>query len=129
MLFDNSACALWISLAIFLTVAMLQVLHRPIRLTNVSLERARFTVHKPKTPLQTSYAPGPLAAGMETDVQVSFAAKEVGDFHAELHVSSELNVFAVTVSAKVVPDEVHIESQDSMFPPVGKQATSLNQLQ
>ncbi len=108
----------------------LQVAHQTAKLTNVSLERARFTVHKPQAPLQVSCAVGPLAAGMERDVKVSFTGKEVGDFIAELHVSSEINTFAVTVSAKVVPSVSHLESQDSgsMFASdTGKQEGSLQQ--
>ena len=91
--------------------------HQRVRLTNVSLERARFSVHKPKGQLQASYAPGPLAAGMETDIKVSFTATEVGDFQTDLHVSSEVNVLSITVSAKVQPDDVPLETQDSMFTP------------
>ena len=94
---------------------MLQIVHQTAKLTNVSLERARFTVHKPQGPLQAAYAPGPLAAGMETSIKLSFTAKEVGDFMAELHVSSEINTFAVMVTAQVVPIVSHLESQDSMF--------------
>ena len=90
-------------------------MHQTAKLTNVSLERARFTVHKPKAPLQASCAPGPLAAGMETSIKVTFTAKEVGDFSADLHVSSEINTFSLSVSAKVAPVMSHLESQDSIF--------------
>ena len=86
------------------------------KLTNVSLERARFTVHQPQPPLQAKCTTGPLAAGMETRIVVTFTGKDMGDFSGELHVSSEMNTFAVTVSAKVVANVSHLESQDSMFP-------------
>jgi len=94
---------------------MMQVVHQTAKLTNVSLERARFTLHRTKAPLQASCAPGPLAAGMETKIKVTFSAKELGNFSAELHVSSEINTFALSVIAKVVPSVSHLESQDSMF--------------
>ncbi|DBA96914.1 hypothetical protein WJX82_005465 [Trebouxia sp. C0006] len=99
----------------FGSVRLGQVVHQTAKLTNVSLERARFTVHRPKAPLQASCAPGPLAAGMETKIKVTFVATELGNFSAQVHVSSELNTFALSVIAKVVPSVSHLESQDSMF--------------
>ena len=95
---------------------LVQVVQRTAKLTNVSLERARFTVHRPQLPLQASCPTGPLAAGMETGIKVTFTGSALGDFSGELHVSSELNTFAVSVSAQVVPNVSHLESQDSMFP-------------
>ncbi|KAL0038853.1 hypothetical protein WJX79_010718 [Trebouxia sp. C0005] len=99
----------------FGSVRLGQVVHQTAKLTNVSLERARFTLHRPKAPLQASCAPGPLAAGMETKIKVTFSATELGNFSAQLNVSSELNTFALSVTAKVVPSVSHLESQDSMF--------------
>lgn len=52
---------------------------------------------------------------METSIKVTFTAKEVGDFSADLYVSSEINTFSLSVSAKVAPVMSHLESQDSMF--------------
>lgn len=93
----------------------MQVVQQTAKLTNVSVERARFTVHKPQLPLQASCSAGPLAAGMETTIKVTFTGQAIGDFSGELHVRSEFNTFAVSVSAKVVPNVCHLESQDSMF--------------
>ena len=84
-------------------------------MTNVSLERARFTVHRPQLPLQASCAPGLLAAGMETSIKVTFTGQAIGEYAGELHVSSEINTFAISVSARVVPNASQLESQDSMF--------------
>ncbi|KAL3138722.1 Sperm-associated antigen 17 [Trebouxia sp. C0010 RCD-2024] len=95
---------------------MLQVVQQTAKLTNVSLERARFTVHRPQLPLQASCPTGPLAAGMETSIKITFQSKDIGDYSGELHVSSEFNTFAVTVSAKVIPRDSQLESQDSELP-------------
>ncbi|KAL3155549.1 Sperm-associated antigen 17 [Trebouxia sp. C0009 RCD-2024] len=97
-------------------VKLNQVVQQTAKLTNVSLERARFTVHKPQLPLQASCPTGPLAAGMETSIKITFQSKDVGDYSGELHVSSEFNTFSVTVSAKVIPSESQLESQDSELP-------------
>ena len=94
---------------------LVQVVQQTAKLTNVSLERARFTVHRPQLPLQASCPTGPLAAGMVASIKVTFTGKAIGDFFGKLHVSSELNTFTVLVSAKVVPNVAHLESQDSMF--------------
>lgn len=93
---------------------LLQVVHKSAQLTNVSLERARFTLHRPEMPLQATCATGPLAAGMETSIKVTFTGKDIGDYASELRLSSEMNTFAVSISAKVVPSVSHLESQDSM---------------
>ena len=98
-----------------LWLLLVQVVQQTAKLTNVSLERARFTVQRPQLPLQASCPTGPLAAGMEASIKVTFTGKAIGDFSGELHVSSEFNTFAVSVSAKVVPSVSHLESQDSMF--------------
>ena len=86
------------------------------KLTNVSLERARFTVHRPQLPLQASCPTGPLAAGIETSIKITFHGTDIGDYSGELHVSSELNTFAISVSAKVIPSDSQLQSQDSQFP-------------
>lgn len=92
-----------------------QVVQQTAKLTNVSLERARFTVHRPQLPLQASCPIGPLAAGMESSIKVTFTGKDIGDYSGELHVSSEFNTFSVSVFAKVMPSGSQLESQDSMF--------------
>ena len=94
---------------------LLQVVQQTAKLTNVSLERARFTLHRPQPPLQASCAVGPIAAGMETNILVKITGTYLGDFSGELHLSSEMNTFAITVAARVVPNVSHLESQDSMF--------------
>lgn len=93
----------------------MQVVEKCARLLNVSLERARFTVHRPRPPLQVSCATGPLAAGMHTTIKVIFTGQTLGDYVGSLHLTSELNTFTVTISARVVPAVSSLESQDSMF--------------
>ena len=83
---------------------------------NVSLERARFNVHRPRPPLQVSCATGPLAAGMHTTINVTFTGQALGHYTGSVHLTSELNTFSVSVSAKVEPAMSSLESLDSMFP-------------
>ena len=100
------------------------MVHKTARLLNVSLERARFTVHRPRPPLHVSCATGPLAAGMHTTIKVTFTGQALGDFEGSVHLTSELNTFTVSVSARVVPAMSSLESQDSMFPSMSLGAVS-----
>lgn len=76
--------------------------HRTARLHNRSIGPARFSVDRPTLPLRTIYKPGPVPAGMEAVITVEFVADRLGDFVGEVVVRSELNVLAMSVSAKVV---------------------------
>lgn len=87
----------------FGTVPQGAVVHRQVKLLNVSTERARFTAVRPPPPLRWIYNPGPLAAGMDRSLTVEFTAGGPGDFVGELEIRSELNVIHLTCSAKVVP--------------------------
>ena len=93
-----------------------QVVVKTARLLNVSLERARFTVHRPKPPLQVSCASGPLAAGMHMPIKVTLTGAALGDFEGFVKLTSELNIFSIKVTARILPSMSSLESQDSLFP-------------
>ena len=49
------------------------------------------------------YKPSPLPPGMEAAFTVELVAEQSGDFVADILVKTELNVFTLSVSAKVLP--------------------------
>lgn len=61
---------------------------------------------------------------MHTTIKVTFTGQTLGDFAGSLHLTSELNTFSVSVSARVVPAVSSLESQDSMFPALSLGAAS-----
>lgn len=95
---------------------LLQVVVKTARLLNVSLERARFTLHRPKPPLQVSCSTGPLAAGMHTPIKVTLTGAALGDFEGSVNLTSELNTFSIKVTARILPSMSSLESQDSLLP-------------
>lgn len=49
------------------------------------------------------HKPAPLPPGMEASFTVELVAEQPGDFVGEITVKTELNVFNLSVSAKVLP--------------------------
>ncbi len=94
------------------------VAHRPARLRNVSTGIARYSIVRQESPalrVISRAAHGPVAAGREALLTIEFAAPaEPQDFVGEVVIKTELNVFTLTVSAKVVA------------PPPGYQAAQLS---
>eukprot|EP00879_Flechtneria_rotunda_P028296 GHRR01030395.1.p1 GENE.GHRR01030395.1~~GHRR01030395.1.p1 ORF type:complete len:283 (+),score=121.13 GHRR01030395.1:282-1130(+) len=88
----------------FGSVAAGAVVHRSARLLNSCANVVRFTVVRPQLPLRVLYKPAPLAPGMEAVLTVELVAEEPGDYVGEVTVNSEINVLALTVSAKVLPN-------------------------
>jgi Flagellar-associated PapD-like len=74
---------------------------RKVPLRNVSLERARFSVDQVVPPLKVTCPPGPVPAGLRTQILVEFHAHQPGHFVGQLVVRSAVNVLHCQVCANV----------------------------
>uniref|UniRef100_A0A3B3QX36 Uncharacterized protein n=1 Tax=Paramormyrops kingsleyae TaxID=1676925 RepID=A0A3B3QX36_9TELE len=70
----------------------------PVIMRNVGLDSCRFSVKQvpPSTGLRVTYQPGPVAAGMKTDLQVQLFAQEPQDPDKEAHLSHQIEILTET---------------------------------
>ncbi|XP_072556937.1 sperm-associated antigen 17 isoform X4 [Paramormyrops kingsleyae] len=87
----------------------------PVIMRNVGLDSCRFSVKQvpPSTGLRVTYQPGPVAAGMKTDLQVQLFAQEPQDPDKEAHLSHQIEILTETeilylpVTATVLSDKLY----------------------
>ncbi|XP_048834664.1 sperm-associated antigen 17 isoform X2 [Brienomyrus brachyistius] len=87
----------------------------PVIMRNVGLDSCRFSVKQapPSTGLRVTYQPGPVAAGMKTDLQVQLFTQEPQDPDTEAHLSHQIEILTETeilylpVSATVLSEKLY----------------------
>lgn len=67
---------------------------KQVRIRNMGLERVRYTVVRPALPLKVSWKPGPIAAGMHTNIQVHLELQDLRPFSGEIEVRIVIFCFA-----------------------------------
>ncbi|XP_041115927.1 sperm-associated antigen 17 [Polyodon spathula] len=96
-----------------------------VSLRNVGIDSCRFKVNQPppSTGLRVLYTPGPVAAGMKTDLQIELYAMAIGlenpegvgyiDHH--IQIQTEPEIFFLPVTATVLTENVY-ESRPKEYP-------------
>ncbi|XP_033866498.3 sperm-associated antigen 17 [Acipenser ruthenus] len=96
-----------------------------VSLRNVGIDSCRFKVNQPppSTGLRVLYTPGPVAAGMKTDLQIELYAMAIGLANPEgvgyiahhIQIQTETEIFFLPVTATVLTENVY-ESRPKEYP-------------